>query len=422
MAQELLDRYEEITLLYDLTQALAAVFDIPTVCEVGLEKALQAIEAMRAFVIVEIDGELTVVAAHGDEALVGTTVPHGFGISGHVADEGKQMLLHEREAWPPGSELELGAGERVLSVPLIARGAGDPLGAMTLIGRPAATRFTAGHAKLAATIATQLAIAIENSRLVRSLQETERVRHEIEIAASIQRSLLPDEPPLVPGVSLAGRCVPAAQVGGDYFDFVLDDKGGLFLLIADVAGHSISSGLLMAMARSIIRRDAAEGRAPGEVLSVANRAMFGDLVTAGLFITMFCARYEPSSGVLAFANAGHNPPLLRRAGGQELLELDGDGAPLGIIETIEFEERTLQLAAGDRLLMYTDGVSEASNPSGEQYGERRLRELVLSADMAPQELTDRVYDAVRSHSGSEPQHDDVTLVAMAIDPETSGSS
>src|SRR5439155_19927692 len=135
-----------------------------------------------------------------------------------------------------------------------------------------------------------------------------------------------------------------------------DGQGRLFVFIADVAGHSISSALLMAMGRSTLRREIAAGASPATVLAVTNRTMFRDLVTVELFITMFCASYDPATRTLHYANAGHNPPLLRS--GDEVIELDGDGAAIGILEEVVFEQGEITMAPGDRLMLYTDGATE----------------------------------------------------------------
>jgi sigma-B regulation protein RsbU (phosphoserine phosphatase) len=188
--------------------------------------------------------------------------------------------------------------------------------------------------------------------------------------------------------------------------------GRLELLIADVAGHSIGSALLMAMARSVLRREVAGGAPPAAVLGATNTAMFSDLVNAGLFITMFCASYDPATGRLTYANAGHNPPMLARTSG-ETLELDADGAAIGFLEQVDFEELTVDLAPGDCLLLYTDGVNEAQDPDGEQFGEERLSETVSAlAPAGANAVVDGIVEALNDFTGGGHQGDDITLVAL----------
>ncbi len=399
MTAELLDRYEELTLLYDLGGSLASEFDIARICEIALEKAASAIGATKAVVGLLAEGGIEQAASFGGQELV------GHGITEHVASTGREVLLHEADAGPQLTRRVW--GESVLSVPLVPPGEEQPIGALTLAAKRAGAEFSAGDAKLANAVATQLAAAIHTSRLVESRRAAELVRREVEIAAGIQRTLLPERPPEIAGAELAALYVPATTLGGDYYDFIVDDTGGVSIVIADVAGHSIGSALMMAMARSILRRELAEGGRPAHVLESTNRALFADLVRAGLFITAFCARLEPASGELVYANAGHNLPLLRRAGG-DITELDADGAALGILAEVGFEECGASLGPGDALLLYTDGVTEAAGAGG-QFGEERL--AAEFTGRSPQDLVDHIYAAVRAHAG-DARGDDVTLVAV----------
>lgn len=255
----------------------------------------------------------------------------------------------------------------------------------------AATRVTALHRRL--------------------LEQQQVIQAEVDLAAGIQRGLFPARPPEVEGVSTAGICVPAANVGGDYYDLLLDGEGRLTMVIADVAGHSLGSALLVAMARSVLRREAEEGASPGAVLDATCRAMYRDLVTTDLFITMFCARYDPATRTLSYANAGHNPPLLSSYGGATFLE--ADGAAIGFFDSWEYEEPSVELGTGDRVVLYTDGVVEAQDPGGEQFGDDRLRAVVSQGTSdSPEGTIQRILDDLREYTHGVPALDDVTLVAL----------
>ena len=402
MAVELLDRYEELTLLYDLGAALATRFDVEDICEVAIDRAMRAVGNTRATVALAEGAGVKVVAARGRPA-----VSPG-GVTEYVARTGREVLLHDGEPPPPGIERPTDRRVSVLSVPLVAPEGGNVLGALTLAAKPSGD-FTAGDAKLAHAIARQLAAALYTSGVVAELRAAEGVRRELEIAAEIQRALLPGSPPSVPGARLQALCVPAANVGGDYYDLIVGADGRLSLVIADVAGHSIGSALLMAMTRSILRREISDGTPPDGVLERTNAGLYDDLVAAGLFITAFCARYDPAGGLLEYANAGHNRPLLRRLDGS-VEELDADGAALGILAAVPFEGRSVPLAPGDALLLYTDGATEAASPSGEQYGEERLREAFVAGIRA-----DDLFDHVRDHRNGVAQVDDVTFVLLELE-------
>jgi diguanylate cyclase (GGDEF)-like protein len=247
-------------------------------------------------------------------------------------------------------------------------------------------------------------------------EQHEAMRAEVDLAATVQRGLLPDGAPTVTGLRLDGRCVPAARVGGDYFDFLLDEQGRLTVIVADVAGHSLSSALLMAMVRSILRREASGAGGPAELLAATNRALFNDLVRAELFITAVCARYDPRGRRLELASAGHNPPLLRRAASGSVSELDADGVALGILEDGGYEQHEFVLAEGDVLVLYTDGVVESADVEGTQFGERRLAELVGDVGVsAPHEWIETIFAAVGVFARGREQQDDLTVVALEVE-------
>jgi sigma-B regulation protein RsbU (phosphoserine phosphatase) len=155
------------------------------------------------------------------------------------------------------------------------------------------------------------------------------------------------------------------------------------------------------------------------VLAATNEATLDDLTNAGLFITMFCARYEPATGVLRFSSGGHNPPLLRTTAGIE--ELDPDGMPAGLMGEVEYEEHERVLRAGDQLLLYTDGCVEARDPAGVQFGLERLVELMEHAPDAPDVLVRDIYAAVDHYTEGHNSQDDLTLVALTVLPDEGGA-
>ncbi|HDH09788.1 MAG TPA: protein serine phosphatase, partial [Chloroflexi bacterium] len=274
--------------------------------------------------------------------------------------------------------------------------------------------FTSGDLKLLTAIASQAAISIYKSQLVEELKEAERVKREMEIAHRIQMSLLPERPPEVEGVELAGMCIPAMEVGGDYYDFLHRD-GRLDLIIADVSGHSVGSALMMAITRTVLRSEIAGGKSPAQVLAATNATMYDDLSRAELFITVFHTSYDKETRTLTYANGGHNPPFLWRAAEGKCISLDADGMLLGILEDVDYEERIIELQPGDILVLYTDGVTEARNEAGEFFGEERLRRAIEEGSgLSPAELLDDLYRRIYEHSKGVPQRDDITLVVMKV--------
>jgi PAS domain S-box-containing protein len=173
----------------------------------------------------------------------------------------------------------------------------------------------------------------ERKRAEQTHLENSRIMREMELARQIQLSLLPGAPPEIPGVSLAGFCLPATHVGGDYYYFARRDNGGVDLVIADVSGHNIGAALMTAEARAVLRARLATGSSAGQTLTAMNEILLEDLDRAELFITVFCAGYDTASRTLTYANAGHSPPLLYRPGAPSCLWLDADGLLMGVSRT-----------------------------------------------------------------------------------------
>jgi sigma-B regulation protein RsbU (phosphoserine phosphatase) len=392
LAAELLDCYEELTILYGLSAALSGVYDENQLADIAIDHAVKAIGAAAGMVAVP-DGD-DVVMLPTRQRLDPTR-----DVARIARGESGPLLLDPAET-----------NESVLVVPVPSPD-GEPIGALALAGRADGSRFDAGTMKLASAVASQLGAAIHANRLLVELQAAARIAQELEIAASIQQGLLPSGPPDVPGVTVVGRCIPAAKVGGDLFDHIVDDDGNLSLLVADVAGHSIASALLMAMTRSLLRREAHERRGPAAALAAASHALFDDLVGAGLFVTVFSALYDPTTATLRYSNGAHNPALLRRADGT-LTELDTDGMALGIVDDWPYEEGTCQLGPGDLVVLYTDGVTEARSPDGELYGEARLADIV-AATAGAEAVADAIVAAATAHAEDAVQ-DDLTVLVLEV--------
>jgi sigma-B regulation protein RsbU (phosphoserine phosphatase) len=406
LAAELLDCYEELTILYGLSSALAAVFDEHELVRIAVDHAVQATGAALGMVaFVDDDGETVRV------------VPTGQTLRPDMAIGRVARGLDGARIFDPGGERGDGAEpdpdskDAAVVVPVPGPD-GTPIGALGVATHDG-TRFDAGTIKLASAVASQLGTAVHATRLLAEVKEAALVQQELEIAASIQLGLLPRSSPAVPGVAVAGRCLPAAQVGGDLYDHVVDADGRLSLLIADVAGHSIASALLMATTRSLLRREVAEGRTPAVALAAAGNLLFEDLAGAGLFVTVFCAQLDPRTMELRFANGAHNPSLLRRADGT-VEELDADGMALGMVEGWPYEEGTRTLARGDLVVLYTDGVTEARNRSGELFGEPRLHALVAGLDGDATAAASAIVAAANDFTEGLGAQDDLTVLVLEV--------
>lgn len=247
------------------------------------------------------------------------------------------------------------------------------------------------------------------------LVRTERMKRDLEIAAQVQRSILPTAFPQMHGLAFAARAQPAREIGGDFYDiFPLGEKH-LGLLIADVSDKSIHAAIFMAVARSLFLTEARRSLSPRQVVMTVNDLLLDISSTDDMFVTAFYGVLHMDDRRLTYVRAGHDKPLLQRADGRQEV-LDGGGRFLGILEGLQVEERTAALEPGDRLVMYSDGVPDATNAAGANYTGLRLRSLVMQQRAVEAEtLADTIFRDVLAFQGDAPQFDDITLLVAAID-------
>jgi sigma-B regulation protein RsbU (phosphoserine phosphatase) len=304
-----------------------------------------------------------------------------------------------------------------LSIPMIFKPMNmeqKVMGVINMTDKDSVDMFMAGDLRLLTAIASQAAMSLYNIQLIEQVKDTERVKREMEIAQQIQIGLLPGKPPELPGLDLAGRCFPAMQVGGDYYDFFRIAEHQLGLVIADVSGHDVGSAFIMATARSTLRSEVLAHRSPAKILENTNVVLYEDLTHVEKFITMFYAEYDTTTSILHYSNGGHNPPIALHDGTCTLL--DTEGMVLGVLDTVQFEERTLQLEPNDVVVFYTDGVIEAKNADGEMFTMLRLCHLLEKADRRcnAQAVLESIYQALEQYSADTLRADDITVMVLKI--------
>jgi serine phosphatase RsbU (regulator of sigma subunit) len=252
------------------------------------------------------------------------------------------------------------------------------------------------------------------------------LRKELHLAKEIQRQILPDRPAQIAGFDLAGRCanattgpVPDAPVGGDYFDFLPMQDGRTLVVVADVSGHNLASGLLMVSARSALRAIASKHTSPGVVFDDLARALYDDLHRTELFITAVGATLTPGQSRVELVNAGHNDSMIYRRATGRTERIASESTIFGFLPDSRHEQTDVELAEGDVMLLYTDGVVEATNPAGEMLGEGRLAALLADiADGTAEEILAGVFKAVEEYSSRSMRGDDITAVVVkALPPQ-----
>jgi serine phosphatase RsbU (regulator of sigma subunit) len=310
---------------------------------------------------------------------------------------------------------------------------GDLLGVLSL-GEGPADRLSSEDREMLNGVASQLALVIENTKLLRRLVEHERLRAELAVAAEVQRTLLPAAGPALAGIDLCGFCQPASQVGGDYYDFVLLGDNRVGICIADVAGKGISAALLMSVVQASLRSQLFNTQEPGSaknVVTMLNR-LICRAVSAARYVTCFYGQLDARNGRFRFVNAGHNPPLLIRrsfsdAHGADaaasLESLSSGGPVLGMFPDCSFEESEVLLHSGDILVAYTDGVTEAMDVFEEEFSEVRLHAAVTDAShLSAKEILVHIISRVAEWSKGASQHDDITVVVLKASEPSNGSN
>ena len=239
------------------------------------------------------------------------------------------------------------------------------------------------------------------------------MQQELNLARTIQNNLLPKTPPNVPGFDVAGQSVSAENVGGDYFDFLVTGHDRLAICLGDVSGKAMPASLLMANVQATIRSQDLAGASAGACIERSNRLLFQS-TDSDKFVTLFYGVIETDTKRLHYCNAGHNPPIL--VSGEEVKRLEAGGPVLGILPDFPYEEASVQLKAGDVLLVFSDGFSEAMNHRLEEYGEENLIELAKQhREKSAVELIDKISQSVEHHCGDAPQSDDMTIIALRLD-------
>lgn len=264
-------------------------------------------------------------------------------------------------------------------------------------------------------IATQAGMAIHATRMAVQLVRREKLERDLRVARQIQRSLLPANVPDVVGLDFAVHYEPAYQIGGDFYDFIWHDPSHLGIAVGDVAGKAISAALYMARLTSELRSRAAIARTPARLLRRVNQEIVA-LGDDGMFATLVYCIYDLETRSLVFTNAGHCVPLLRR--GDRVFPLQAERAhtpPLGVTQDLEAGEARVQLHSGDMLIMVSDGILEARDARGNEYGLSRLSRRIRTARGGTADVIKAILADIDSHTAEGPQGDDMTIVAMAID-------
>ena len=344
------------------------------------------------------------------------TVAANEGLIGRVWQTGQAVCLNEFSEAPELGKLRGSAFGSVSVVATALKYGEQDLGILVLANGQLGVSFSQADFVVFKSIAEQSAFALYNAIIYSMANEKKRLDHDLEIARDIQRILLPSESPAINGFQISGINVPARQVSGDYFDYIRVDEERLGVAIADVSGKGVPASLIMAICRSVLRAEAARNPSPADVLRKVNRQLYPD-IKEDMFISMAYLVLDHQNDGVTLARAGHDSPLWYRRQSQTVTPVKPPGMVVGIDSGSVFDRLTIDFAVplerNDCLVLYTDGLTETLNPEGEEFSINRMMQSVrASANDGAQEIVKTIIENVREFTGSVPQNDDMTLIAI----------
>ncbi|MEX2185406.1 MAG: GAF domain-containing SpoIIE family protein phosphatase [Pirellulales bacterium] len=402
--------------LLEVTKALAAEIDLHKILDTINHQVCLALDCQRASLYqydAETDELYTSVVTELEIDEIRR--PAGQGITGDVARRCKIANVSDPAAdprWNPVFDQRTGFHtHNILAAPLVSLTDHSLLGVLQLLNKRHGA-FDADDELLLTAFGQHAAVAIDRARVVEELRRQQVVQASLNIAREVQRSFMPDVLPAIDGYDLATWWFPNEEVGGDYCDVVRLGDGRWGLVMADVSGHGLGPSLIMASVRAALRALMLEHWSTDELLTLLGRSLADDLRTER-FITIVLAALDPTSHELHYTNAGHGPALLYSPSEDRFVSIDATGLPLGVVDDPHFETLPpLVLQPNDLLFFCTDGIVEATDPSGSQFGVPRLKELIRgNANLDCEALTTRIGDEVSRHYEGDHPPDDLTILA-----------
>ncbi len=404
----------QLAALHELALDLTSALDLDEVLRRVAEmvQALSGSAHAHLFLYDPERNELRLAASHWSSVQkVVELQPRHAGITYTVARTGQPEFIEDTAQHPAYAhvppELKPGA---LACLPLVK--AGRILGTLNL-GYWEPHSFNPETRSFLDLIARNAAIAIENARLYQLAIDKARMEHELRVARQVQASLIPRDVPHLTGWDFAALWQPAHIVSGDFYDFVpISQSPAQGMLIGDVSDKGMPAALFMVLVRSTIRASIMTECCPADFIAHANRLICADTAN-GMFVTLCYAQFNPLTGELVYVNAGHNPPLLLRKAEDRFVELTRTGMALGVDESGQFEQLAEQLDPGDLLVLYTDGVTDATDTQEREFGKARFRQVILNQRQATaQEMVTAAQDALREFVGAAPQFDDIAVVVV----------
>ncbi|MGD9486587.1 MAG: SpoIIE family protein phosphatase [Calditrichaceae bacterium] len=406
----------EMSALHEITRAFESGQNLQSLLEFIMDKCmtLMSAEAASLMLMVEDGKELEFKVALGPKGkeVKPFRLQVGKGIGGWVAQMKEAVLIpdaYKDSRFDPSFDKKSGFVTRtILCVPMVYQE--KTIGVMQILNRKDGQPFNENDLMLFTIFATQAALSIENARLLIDAIEKERLEKELEVAAEIQRLIIPQVLPEIPGFEIAAMNIPCKQVGGDFYDIYKIDEDNYLITIADVSGKGVPGALVVSTMQATLKAYLKYTKNLVELTGYLNELII-EQTTDDRYITFFTGIYNTTSKVLRYINAGHNPPYLLRSG-NEIIELKGGGIPVGLLP-FTYTEQQIKLMEGDFILFYTDGLVEAMNPQKDEFGEERVITFLKNKNSwKPQEFIDELKREVGVFCSGEALFDDFTIIAI----------
>ncbi len=404
---------EELSILNDLSRAIGASVDSQDIIRKIVDRSMRAVQAEQT-VVTLVDRNANQPMKTLVRAMTSSSEHPHYHLSENLLG---WMHLYKKPLLsnaPADDERFRGLKwdqtiNSILCVPLMVKS--ELMGVITSYNKKESSGFSQEDQRLLAIIAGQSAQIIENARLYEDEKALASIQEQVKLAAQIQMELLPQYPPGLEGYDIAAKTIPAQLVGGDYFDFIEIADGKWAICLGDVSGKGLPASLLMANLQATLRGQSVQENEVHESVSRANR-LIHQSTDPEKFATLFYGVLDYENHSMAFCNAGHEYPMIF-SNGTESARLETGGMALGVLDDFPYEQGNVTLSAGDTLVVYSDGIPDATNEFDHPFGEDGLREIVHDhRDAAASVLIDRIIEAVNKHEGETPQLDDLTLVVV----------
>jgi sigma-B regulation protein RsbU (phosphoserine phosphatase) len=403
---------EKETLL-EVEKSLSSSLDLDEVLELILDSLLKVVkyDAAAIFLIDKRKQQIEYIKARGfDPALEpDLQLKMGQGLAGWAAQTQRSLIVPNVKEDPRYIEARVETQSGMV-VPIISNQ--RIIGVFSIEGNKL-DAYDEEDLELLDAFAGLASISIERAREHQEILEKRKLEEELSIARRIQKTFLPDKHPEMPGFDISGINIPSEKVGGDYYDFIPIIENQVGIAIGDVSGKGVPAALIMASFRASLIAEIRNNYAIRSVMFKVNNLLF-ESTESDIYVTAVYGVLDTKNRIFTFTNAGHNAPIFRRADGRMEYLIEG-GVVLGTFENSKYEERPLSLSSGDLIVLYTDGVTEAKNEKEEEFGTKRLKQVINdSHQLSAIQIQENIYKAVKNFTGNLPQADDLTMIVIKV--------